>query len=201
MANPSFPSQGADTEPVPVPTPTVTNSLWGDGKSSASPSWPLKYIFTITQPTKKPSLHSACRGIIQKPWMMIGPAEASIWSCPAPSEQLQHIQDPQPQQQMCCKSCVRMAVKRAHRALPWTRPGVCPAVQSGSSHDPKGSPQTGSLSCWAATTWGHLLTEGWLQGTDHLEKQDVTVLYEHYPCCQCTVTSTQSHTEDLWRPS
>lgn len=124
------------------------------------------------------------------------------WVCwgPAPSEQLQHRWDPQPQQQGC-EGCVRMAAKEAYGALPWIRHSVCPAVGSGSSHDPKDSPQTGSLSCLAATGWGHLLTESWLRGTDHLEKHDMTVLYEHYPCCQCAVTSAQSQTEDLWSVS
>lgn len=42
---------------------------------------------------------------------------------------------------------MRMAAKRAHGVLPWTRQSVCPAVQSGSSHDAKGSLQKGSLSC------------------------------------------------------
>lgn len=41
-----------------------------------------------------------------------------IRNCPAPSEQLQPSQDPQSQQQMLCKGCVRMAAKSTHRALP-----------------------------------------------------------------------------------
>lgn len=55
-----------------------------------APPGPLKYNLNITQETQKPSWHSACRDITQRPWMTTGAVGAPIWSC------IQRSQAPSP---------------------------------------------------------------------------------------------------------
>lgn len=144
----------------------------------------LKYLFNITQQTQKLSLHSTCRDIVRRPRMATGaagaPSGAALLlqssSSPARSPSLSS---------RCTAKAVWGWLLSTHRALPWTRQCVCPAVRSGSSHDPKDSSQTGSLCCLEATNWGCVLTEGWLWGIDHLEKHDVT------SCVNTTLVSAQ----------